>query len=142
MEARSVDEYWTMVGYRDYWGRELSSLSSQAAVLEDRIAALQRAIDGMHAQEEILRGIVSEITGLPSACGLWQGARAREFFSQCTDGGLYGIYKSTLDAAAEAIRELEAALQKCNTQFEEVQAGCMEADRNYAFWDQKVAGYW
>ena len=142
MEARSVDEYWTIVGYRDYWARESSSLNTRETILEDRIVTLQNAIDEMRAQGETLENIISGVVRIPSACGLWQGARAKENFMQCTEGNLHGIYKGTLDATVAAIRELEAALRDMNTQFEEVHASRMEADRNYVFWDQKVVYYW
>ena len=142
IEARRVDEFWTIVGYRDYWAGELSSLNARAAMLEDRPAALRNAIDGMRVQEGILGEILSGVSRIPSACGLWQGARAKESFSQCTEGGLYGIYKGALDAAGETIRELEAAMRDLNSRLDQVNANRMEADRNYAFWDQKVVCYW
>jgi len=142
MEEKSVDEYWALIGRRDYWAGEVSSLSVEAAILEERIAALQSAIGGMHTQEEILGSIASGVAQIPSACGLWQGARARENFMECTEGSLYGSCKGACDAAAATILELEAALRDSNTQFETVQASSREAESNFAFWEQKVVSYW
>ena len=142
MEARSVDEFWTMVGYRDYWAGEISSLNARAAMLEERAETLRSAIDGMRVQEGTLEAILSGVSRIPSACGLWQGARAKENFSQCTEGSLYGIYRGALDAAGETIRELESALRDLNASLDQVNANRTEAGRNYVFWDQKVVCYW
>ena len=117
-------------------------LTARAAVLEDQVSALKNAIDGMHMQEEVLGDVLAGIARIPSACGLWQGARAQEFFSQCTEGSLYGTYRGALDAAASAIRKLEAALRDLQGRLEEVHASTVEADENYAYWAQKAAYYW
>jgi len=142
MEERSTQEYWTFVGYRDYWGRELASVNAQVQVLEERIAALNAAIRAMRVQEDRLRTLLSGVMQIPSVCGQWQGARAAELFMQCTEGSLFCLYRGAADEAGELTGELEAARNARNVQLDEMHTRRTEAGRIFDYWCGRVACYW
>ena len=130
--------YDAYIGYRDGWAQERDDCDRMEAQLEEQIRRLKDTLSRLLVHEEQINDILSGLRMIPDSCSLWKGARAEDFFLQCTQGDLYEGYHRIRETVETTVQELESKLQNLQSRLYQVRENRRTADYYYGLWDQQA----
>ena len=142
MREKTCEEYWQLVGYRNYWLSEMGKLRNGILELTDRLDRLNEAYLCLRSATDEALSIAERVHRLPECYSEWKGCRAESVFSNCSKGDLYDEYLDYISRAESVLEQAEVELCKIRGQLEEAYASYNSAQENYDLWNGRTADYW